>query len=297
MNREQLMDALGQLDDSLLEEVDQLRQAKPVSRRPLLRLGLAACLCLGIGAAILAFPHLGTPPSDSNSAGSSGSGANSGSSSGIYIPPASVPEQEPGISSDMSALFIYQGRCYVELSHTLPSQDLLGTPLGTCTGSIDEWTQADGYTEGSGTVSGTFYSLQGYDPAHLLGIPLETGEVQVFWNNNDLTLTQGREILSEVFHLDKDLSGIDVSQWDSSTSVPLPDTTCLDTLMTASFQPWNAPNQPDYRLTLHTFQGLRLDLSLYEGGYVTVEGLPSAALQLDDGVYRQLYNHIQEVLS
>ena len=297
MNREQLMDALGQLDDSLLEEVDQLRQAKPVSRRPLLRLGLAACLCLAIGAAILAFPHLGTPPSDSNSTGSSGSGANSGSSSGIYIPPASVPEQEPGISSDMSALFIYQGRCYVELSHTLPSQALLGSPLGSCTGSIDEWTQADGYTEGSGTISGTFYSLQGYDPTHLLGIPLETGEVQVFWNNNDLTLTQGREILSEMFHLDQDLSGIDVSQWDSSTSVPLTDTTCLDDLMTASFQPWNALNQPDYRLTLHTSQGLRLDLSLYEGGYVTVEGLPSAALQLDDGVYRQLYNHIQEVLS
>lgn len=297
MNREQLMDALGQLDDTYLEEVDQLRLAKPVSRRPLLRMGLAACLCLAIGAAILAFPHLGTPPSDSNSTGSSGSGANSGSSSGIYIPSASVPEQEPGISSDMSALFIYQGRCYVELSHTLPSQALLGSPLGSCNGSIDEWTQADGYTEGSGTISGTFYSLQGYDPTHLLGIPLETGEVQVFWNNNDLTLTQGWEILSEMFHLDQDLSGIDVSRWDSSTSVPLTDTTCLDDLMTASFQPWNAPNKPDYRLTLHTSQGLRLDLSLYEGGYVTVEGLPSAALQLDDGVYRQLYNHIQEVLS
>jgi len=297
MNSQQLMDALGQLDDSHLVEVNQLRQANPVSRRPLLRLGLAACVCLAIGAAVWAFPHLGTPPSDSNGIGGPGSGSSSGSSSGIYIPPASVPDQDPGISCDMSALFIYQGRCYVELSHTLPSQALLGSPLGTCTGSIDEWTQADGYTEGSGTVSGTFYSIQGYDPAHLLGIPLETGELQVFWNNNDLNLTQGREVLGEVFHLDQDLSGIDVSLPEADTSAPLTDVTFLDTLMSAPFQTWNAPKTPDYRLTLHTSQGLCLDLHLYTGGYVTVEGVPSAALQLDDAVYRQLCSDIQEVLS
>ena len=66
MNANNLHDALNQLDDKLIEEVDKLR-AKPKSRGRLWRRGLAAvaCLCI-IAVSVLAVNELRpvTPDSD-----------------------------------------------------------------------------------------------------------------------------------------------------------------------------------------------------------------------------------------
>ena len=71
--------------------------------------------------------------------------------SGVTIAPLRVDLYDhPDAEVDMEALFIYDGRCYVQYGSLADASHLAGDYLGTATGLIDEWTEKDGYVDLAG---------------------------------------------------------------------------------------------------------------------------------------------------
>ena len=60
--------------------------------------------------------------------------------------------------------------------------------MGTATGLIDEWTPKEGYVELAGSVSGDFYTVNGFDPTFLLCMKEDGDAIQLFVCNSGITL-------------------------------------------------------------------------------------------------------------
>ena len=163
MKGEQLLHALGEVDEEYLAQVDELRRMPPKKKRHTW-IPMAACLCLVAGVAAWALQGgMGMPSKDGAETNSNGM---SGSAQGIYVPPLEVelPQAETETMIDMSGFFIYQGRLYAQMDVVEQGQNLVGEQLGESSGTIDEWTSENQYLDGTGSIGGPFYEVKGYDP-------------------------------------------------------------------------------------------------------------------------------------
>lgn len=214
MKGERLLHALGEVDEDYLAQVDKLRRI-PAKKKRHTWIPLAACLCLVAGVAAWALRGgMGLPGKEGDQANSNGI---TESTQGIYVPPLEVElsQAQPETMIDMSGFFIYQGRLYAQMDVVEQGQDLVGEQLGESSGTIDEWTSEDQYLEGTGSIGGPFYEVKGYDPKYLLCMVYDYG-VELFWNNCDITVSTGGDVLEEVFRLS---DGIARAEFQSESDV------------------------------------------------------------------------------
>lgn len=290
MKGERLLHALGEVDEGYLAQVDELRHA-PVKKKRHTWISMAACLCLVAGAAALALRGgMGMPGKESDQANSNGI---TESTQGVYVPPLKVElsQAQPETMIDMSGFFIYQGRLYAQMDVVEHGQDLVGEQLGESSGTIDEWTSEDQYLEGTGSIGGPFYEVKGYDPKYLLCMVYDYG-VELFWNNCDITVSTGGEVLEEVFRLSDGIAQAEFQsesdvQGDTGHKLTITPLDQLQAWVNALDQaPAMASSETDMGLCLgHLYltkaDGVTVHLRLMEHGYVQVAELPEVCWQME----------------
>ena len=290
MKGERLLHALGEVDEDYLAQVDKLRRI-PAKKKRHTWIPLAACLCLVAGVAAWALRGgMGLPGKEGDQANSNGI---TESTQGIYVPPLEVElsQAQPETMIDMSGFFIYQGRLYAQMDVVEQGQDLVGEQLGESSGTIDEWTSEDQYLEGTGSVGGPFYEVKGYDPKYMLCMVYDYG-VELFWNNCDITVSTGGDVLEEVFRLS---DGIARAEFQSESDVQK-DTGHMTTITRLNqLAAWvNALDQAPAlastetdmgqclgHLYLTKADGVTVHLRLMEHGYVQVAELPEVCWQME----------------
>lgn len=290
MKGERLLHALGEVDEDYLAQVDKLRRI-PAKKKRHTWIPLAACLCLVAGVAAWALRGgMGLPGKEGDQANSNGI---TESTQGIYVPPLEVElsQAQPETMIDMIGFFIYQGRLYAQMDVVEQGQDLVGEQLGESSGTIDEWTSEDQYLEGTGSVGGPFYEVKGYDPKYMLCMVYDYG-VELFWNNCDITVSTGGDVLEEVFRLS---DGIARAEFQSESDVQK-DTGHMTTITRLNqLAAWvNALDQAPAlastetdmgqclgHLYLTKADGVTVHLRLMEHGYVQVAELPEVCWQME----------------
>ena len=290
MKGERLLHALGEVDEDYLAQVDKLRRI-PAKKKRHTWIPLAACLCLVAGVAAWALRGgMGLPGKEGDQANSNGI---TESTQGVYVPPLKVElsQAQPEAMIDMIGFFIYQGRLYAQMDVVEQGQDLVGEQLGESSGTIDEWTSEDQYLEGTGSVGGSFYEVKGYDPKYMLCMVYDYG-VELFWNNCDITVSTGGDVLEEVFRLS---DGIARAEFQSESDVQK-DTGHMTTITRLNqLAAWvNALDQAPAlastetdmgqclgHLYLTKADGVTVHLRLMEHGYVQVAELPDVCWQME----------------
>lgn len=290
MRGERLLHALGEVDEDYLAQVDKLRRI-PAKKKRHTWIPLAACLCLVAGVAAWALRGgMGLPGKEGDQANSNGI---TESTQGIYVPPLEVElsQAQPETMIDMSGFFIYQGRLYAQMDVVEQGQDLVGEQLGESSGTIDEWTSEDQYLEGTGSVGGPFYEVKGYDPKYLLCMEYDYG-VELFWNNCDITVSTGGEVLEEVFRLSDGIAQAEFQsesdvQGDTGHKLTITPLDQLQAWVNALDQaPAMASSETDMgqclgHLYLTKADGVTVHLRLMEHGYVQVAELPEVCWQME----------------
>ena len=290
MKGERLLHALGEVDEDYLAQVDKLRRI-PAKKKRHTWIPLAACLCLVAGVAAWALRGgMGLPGKEGDQANSNGI---TESTQGIYVPPLEVElsQAQPETMIDMSGFFIYQGRLYAQMDVVEQGQDLVGEQLGESSGTIDEWTSEDQYLEGTGSVGGPFYEVKGYDPKYLLCMEYDYG-VELFWNNCDITVSTGGEVLEEVFRLSDGIAQAEFQsesdvQGDTGHKLTITPLDQLQAWVNALDQaPAMASSETDMgqclgHLYLTKADGVTVHLRLMEHGYVQVAELPEVCWQME----------------
>ena len=252
---------------------------------------MAACLCLVAGVAAWALQGgMGMPSKDGAETNSNGM---SGSAQGIYVPPLEVelPQAETETMIDMSGFFIYQGRLYAQVDVVEQGQNLVGAQLGESSGTIDEWTPEDQYLDGTGSIGGPFYEVKGYDPRYLLCMVHDYG-VGLFWNNCDITVSTGADVLEEVFRLSDGIAQAEFQgesdfQGDTGSMTQITQLEQLETWVNALSQaPALSSAETDMgqclgHLYLTKADGVTVHLRLMGNGYVQVAELPEVCWQME----------------
>ena len=117
-----------------------------------------------------------------------------------------------GIEEDMLGFFILNGRSYIQYEFHQEYEgkraDFVGDYVGYITGTIDEWTENDGYVEGAGTYTGNVYEVKGVSPDFMLCMVWENGWIETFINNNDITLYKGSDLVDDWLDLRDNYEGI-----------------------------------------------------------------------------------------
>ena len=208
---------------------------------------------------------------------------------------------------DMIPFFIYQGRSYVYYGTLEDASQLIGGYLGTATGLIDEWTKEDGYVELAGSVMGDFYSVNGFDADFVLCMQRSDGAVEIFMNNNDITLYTGADLLQERFKVDGQFTAKCMSRdrWFNSKGAAYEMDeegseqiwALVEAMFDAPFVYTNditlrgdADSIYDaelYHLYLHLDNGMVVHLRLFDGGYVQLDGLRPVCIQVEEEVFWQ----------
>lgn len=290
MKGEQLLHALGEVDEEYLAQVDELRRI-PLKKKRHTWIPMAACLCLVAGVAAWALRGgMGMPGKESDQTNSNGI---TESTQGIYVPPLEVelPQAETEAMIDMIGFFIYQGRLYAQMDVVEQGQNLVGEQLGESSGTIDEWTPEDQYLEGTGSIGGPFYEVKGYDPRYLLCMVHDYG-VGLFWNNCDITVSTGADVLEEVFRLSDGIARaefqkeVDV-QGENRHTTPITQLEELEAWVDALSQTLAlSSTETDMgqclgHLHLTKADGVTVHLRLMGNGYVQMADLPEVCWQME----------------
>lgn len=306
MKKENLTEAMDQISDRHIQEAIGYQKKKHMG----LRRGwaiVAACLCVVICGAVV-WQQTGTEPMQNN--------PSTTTKEGVTIPPAKVMLSEPeGVTTDMLAFVIYQGRCYVEIQQEAAS-DLVGKHLGTATGLIDEWTPEDGYVDLAGSVAGDFYAVKGYDPKFMVCMDVYDGRMILLVNNNGITLNKGEELFEKQLHLAGSFNQVQYQSrhdwYNGNGNIRNFGESYERTL--AKFV--KALNQGKFMLTddiplkegqsdiygsletCHLYfekeDGMVVHLRCFEGGYVQYVGVPDVCVKIDQKVFDAVCDAVDE---
>lgn len=227
---------------------------------------------------------------------------------GVYIPKLAVNlRKEEGIAADMMALFIYDGRCYVQSELLTHEVDLAGRKVGDITGLIDEWTPADGYIDGAGTFTGSIYEVKGISPEFMLCTIFDDGIVETYINNNDITLKTGADLIDERLRLRESFTDVFFQTYDSYMYtqeephlLSEENRALFESFLEsfgesefiyekdAHFTSGDAENSHVYHLYFYNENGLKTHFVLMGNGYVSFSGLYGVCVQIDQKVYEEV---------
>lgn len=299
MKSEQLFEAIGYADDGTLEK-SEAKIKKNTHKIIRLFIAAAACLCVIL---TVIFIRNGISPQQPDTT----------DEAGVTIPKMNVSLSSDS-DADMAAFFIYQGRCYVQYSQEENSEALVGEYLGTATGLIDEWTKSDGYVDFAGSISGDFYSVNGFSPTFMLCMKYSDGSVSTYINDNGLTLEKGSDLFEERLNLSGNYSEVlyqTREDWFYGSKEPTAhDSSLADTVGEFVNSINKAPfmfvsdiplekgeasvyDKQMYVLYFYMNNGLTVRLRLFEGGYVSFDGIRSVCVHVTDSAFNNLINLLE----
>ena len=252
---------------------------------------VAACLCLAIIGTIIWRQF--TPIRDEDT-------GITVSENGVTIPQMKVSLSN-NEAADMIGFFIYQDRCYVHYERIYDGVNIVGEYLGTATGSIDEWTPADGYVDFAGSISGDFYAVNGFSPEFMLCMrPFNDGSIVTYINDNGITLKTGADLFEDRFHISETCSGLTYTWYDDDEYFVLKEsyqqelTLFLKALDQASFLPGqDAPyasydfDQVLYLIDLTLESGMNVRLHLFPEGYVYFDSVNGVFLKMETKAFER----------
>lgn len=305
MNSKDLYDAINEVDDDILERseaaVCEYKKKSEKKNSWMKYCAVAACLCLVVlGTIIWRQSAVSTPPHN-------GDTGLTVSEDGVTIPKKNVSLSAKE-AADMLAFFIYQGRCYVQYEWVYDNEYMIGEYLGTATGLIDEWTPKEGYVELAGSISGDFYSVQGYDPSFMLCMTDTDGAVSTYICNNGITLKYGSELYEDRLHLSGNIKAVQYesrSSWYFSQKERyqmdgVPDIVLdfIKEIDSALFFPCDlvplgegqtsVADTELYHLYFRMEDGTTVHLRLHENGYVRFQGMSELCVQVPEEGYNEL---------
>ena len=223
MKSDLLQDAIGAVRDDYIQDADLAPARK---KRGWLKWGaMAACLCLVLAATIFGLKNQTTTEAPTPS-GEEFQGAAAQISEGLYIPAVELPETSDDAVYDMIGLVVYNGAIYTQAEDYFGDaaqrvDDLVGDYLGYASGSIDEWSEPEQYTQNfASSVSGEVYAVNGYDTDFRICIRTEVegenGEpvlwIQFLDHLNGITLKTGEDLFASRLHIRGNVERI---QWQS----------------------------------------------------------------------------------
>ena len=249
---------------------------------------IAACLCFVIMGIIIW--RQSTPIRDEDT-------GITVSENGVTIPQMDV-SLSANEAADMIGFFIYQGRCYVQYERIYDDVNIIGEHLGTATGSIDEWTPADGYVDFAGTVNGDFYAINGISPEFMLCMRFDDGSIHTYINDNGITLKTGTDLFEDRFHISETCSGLTYAWYNDDDeyfilkeSYQQELTLFLKALDQASFLPsQDAPydfDQALYHIDLTLESGMNVRLRLFPEGYVYFDSINGVFLKMETKAFER----------
>ena len=117
----------------------------------------------------------------------------------------------------------------------------------------------------------------------------EEGSVTLYWNNNDITVKTGSDVLETVFHLPGQVVEAAMQGQSMAAGRDIPHLDRLHAWLeelcntpAVSAEEANLTSKDVYGdLILKKADGVTVHLVLYDGGYVQIEGLDPVCWQLD----------------
>ncbi|MBQ8558919.1 MAG: hypothetical protein IJ439_02915 [Tyzzerella sp.] len=319
MKREKISNALNDIDEKYVQEAanPNAKVQRQTYRKVLVSFGtVAACFCIVLGGIVLwnkagkdDIMIDGCIPSEIDS--STNDSGISVSEDGVTIPKMDVTLSLPnGAAADMVAFFIYQGRCYVQDGVYDVKDDFVGEYLGTATGMINEWTPKEGYVELAGSVSGDFYSVNGYDPSFMLCMKGYENTVSTFVNDNGITLKYGSDLFEDRLHMTNHYTSVEYltrEDWYESRREPIlldeeyaeivnvfvdalnaSEFMILDDIPLAEGETNVYDDKEIYHLYFNMENGMTVHLRLFEGGYVSYQGIKDVCVKLETAPFENL---------
>ncbi len=300
MNSKDLYHAMSELDDDVLERSEAAGEYKKKNGW-LKYCAVAACLCLVIIGTVIWRQSVASAPHYNKNT------ELTVSEYGVTIPKMDV-SLSANEAADMFAFFIYQGRCYVQYEWVYDNTDIVGEYLGTATGLIDEWTTKEGYVELAGSISGDFYSVQGYDPSFMLCMTDADGTVSTYICNNGITLKYGSELYEDRLHLSGNFQSVQYesrSSWYFSQRERYQMNRIHDIILDfikdmdlALFIPCDLVPLEEgktsivdtelYHLYFQMEDGTTVHLRLHENGYVRFQGMLKVCVQVSEESFNKL---------
>lgn len=303
MRREKISDALTEINEKYIVEAANYSHKRKDSFRRWIPFAAGICILLGIGC----FFKFGGIRSENSSISEDQSQVQM-TEKGVLIPEMEIASEylesaKAESTSDMVAFFIYEGRSYVQYEYIENAETLIGEKIGTANGTISEWTKEDGYVNGAGSVSGDFYTVNGYDSDFMLCMKQEQDAILTFINNNGFTIQKGYELFEERLHLKDTYVSVycqERNDWnngvDVSVQIQEKDFDIIDQFLTriddAEFMLLSdipldddSNNVYDSKELYHIYftseNGMVTHLRLFEGGYVSFNGISQICVQID----------------
>jgi len=326
MNKELFFDAMEFIDDDLIREVDTLRSGKAKKTTPkwLRYATAAACLCVVVGGIYLWSQHDFTLSPEVSTDGTAGEWEDgNGGQHGGFIGGVTIPKTKISLASgeaDMLAFFIYEGRIYVQYDWVYDHPELAGEYVGRATGSINEWTEADGYVDFAGSISGDFYTVNGIDPAFMLCMKYDDGSVSVYINDNGFTLVKGADLFEDRLCLSGNYTAVEYQTQDEwsydetgtvhqlynkhNTSAGTLIEGFIDALNKGDFVytkdvpldkgEKNFYDREIYHMWFTMNHGVTVHLRLFKGGYVGFDGLKPVCIKIDEAVFNKMIDCLKQ---
>ncbi len=231
MKKENALDVMEHIDSDIINEADTYKSTKK-KNNSIKWVAMAACLCIVVAGVFGLNNHLRNINTVKNN------GVNSGYSSqnetkqkatgdtGTYIPPYELPETTDGVEFDMLTLVVFNGGIYTQAESyygddALKIDSLTGKHLGYATGTINEWSSQNEYSEEfASSVAGNVYEVTGYDTDFRICIRNEVedenGEkmlwIEFLERLNGITLTNGKDLFETRLNIRNQIEKI---QWQS----------------------------------------------------------------------------------
>lgn len=298
MNTKLFSDAMSEIEDRYIHEALQYKNKRKKSGWMKWSVA-AACLCI-VAAGTFIWKQFATPlAKDKNTI--IGNEEITIKEDGITIP---LPELSlsSDLHTDMLGFFIYQGRVYMQYEWLEDNGAIAGEPLGTATGLIDEWTPKDSYVELAGSVSGEFYTVNGFDPSFMLCMKHDDRRISTYICNSGITLKYGSDLYEDRLHLSKNNISAEYESRESwyysreeiHALSSADGTEALNNfireLNAAEFIPFSSipldegetsPYDKEiYHLYLKMQSGITVELRLFQGGYVIFQGITEVCVQI-----------------
>lgn len=277
----------------LMKEARNMPNKKSMNKRIFIS---AASLAIILVAGGTAYYNLSNNPTFK---GSSPIETNDNSKS-YTVPLIELPKESSGVSKDMLALFVYQGKVYIQsnTNFTLDKdnitpikEDILklkGDYIGQTVGSIDEWSTQDDYAKELASTIGEakIYTVNGYDSNYRLMAYYEWKggfSCQIFDSFGGLTINKGSDYFN-LLNLNKNVTSLSYESFDSwnnglASKSEVPITPAFNNFLDALNDSKPIGNDIDLLLenqdaerqkfiTITTKDNLNTTLRLVKGGYV-----------------------------
>jgi len=243
---------------------------------------------------------------------------------GVYIPPIQLPESsvsDEGESGIMLGLIVYKGKVYIQDDlyngeAAIAVNRLTGEDLGYAYGHIDGWSNQDEFSkEFASTVVGEVYSVNGYSTDFRLCVKADyfiggelTECVAFFQNLNGISLNTGTDLFGDKLRIsdnwndvkyqkDDNWNSLDPYIYNDLSGITKNDiNSFLNELFCSKFVDISRTDQ--YRsaprhLIFYMNDGTRVELRLFEGGYVGYQPLDWECVKMPGKIFDLLFNACQ----